>query len=231
VKPHAASSLCVTTCQNFLKRLRSRLAPIKIRFFLCGEYGEERGRPHYHAIIFGYDFPDKVALPKRGDFVEYSSALLDDVWGLGLTHIGSVTFDSANYVANYATKKITGKGADAFYRGRRPEFVLMSRRPGIGFSWINEFRSDVYPSDEVISRGVKTRPPRYYDKICLFKCLQSTADLMERRESKANELEDFVLKSGVVVAVAASRNARRLQVREVVARAKLSLKRRALSDV
>ena len=181
-------SLSVKTCQLFIKKLRFAVGqicsecpslvkdckhgkPVRIRFFLCGEYGElcdlcgngrrncrcfrksfSIGRPHYHAVVFGYDFPDKVYAKKSGEFTLYTSKLLSCTWGNGNAWIGNVTMDSASYVASYAVKKIVGKKevVDAHYKGKTPEFVLMSRRPGIGRGWFERFTSDVYPSDEVV---------------------------------------------------------------------------------
>jgi len=45
-----------------------------------------------------------------------------------------------------------------------PEFGIPSRKPGIGKPWFDKFMSDVYPADEVISRGFSQRPPRAYDR-------------------------------------------------------------------
>ena len=53
-------SLDKTHFQKFMKRMREHLSPLKIRFYHCGEYGEKYTRPHYHSLIFGYDFPDGV---------------------------------------------------------------------------------------------------------------------------------------------------------------------------
>ena len=48
------NSLCPEDVTKFLKRLRKRIDPVKIRYFLCGEYGEgSTSRPHYHLILFG----------------------------------------------------------------------------------------------------------------------------------------------------------------------------------
>ncbi|WP_287777544.1 hypothetical protein, partial [Megamonas sp.] len=70
------------------------------------------------------------------------------------------------YVARYVTKKITGDMAEEHYKGREPEYVVMSRRPGIGRGWLEKFVNDVYPHDYVVIRnGIKCKPPRYYDKI------------------------------------------------------------------
>ena len=82
---------------------------------------------------------------------------------MGHCSIGELTFDSAAYVARYCTKLVTGKEREAHYAGRTPEFALMSRRPGIGARWLDEFVHDVYPSDELVVNGRPTKPPRYFD--------------------------------------------------------------------
>lgn len=223
-------SLSVEHCQLFLKRLRSRLGKQRIRFFLCGEYGDKLGRPHYHAILFGWTPPDRVLIKGSGELSLWTSSLLSETWGHGFASFGQVSFDSAAYVANYATKKVVGEKAAQHYRGRRPEFLLMSRRPGIGRPWFDAYGSDVFPSDEVIVRGVQCRPPRYYDNLLAVKDPDLLARLKEKREREGEKLEEMVLASGKVVQVAPSNNARRLAVREVVARAKLALKRRNLES-
>ena len=42
--------------QLFFKRLRKRYPNKVIKYFACGEYGDERNRPHYHVILFNHDF-------------------------------------------------------------------------------------------------------------------------------------------------------------------------------
>lgn len=230
-------SLSKREVQLFLKKLRARIEPTKIRFFLAGEYGEQRQRPHYHAILFGYGFPDKVRIPSSSEHPLYESELLSSTWGCGLASFGSVSFDSACYVANYALKKITTNAEEEAKRlaGRAPEFILMSRRPGIGRLWLDQFMGDVYPSDEVIVNGKQARPPRYYDKVVSQKALMefppaNWSDLVEglrvKRETAAEQLEEMVLASREVVKVAPTRNARRLLVRKHVAEAKAQLKSR-----
>lgn len=162
--------------QLFFKKLRKSLEPKKVRFFLCGEYGDLNLRPHYHIILFGHAFLNDRKLFKRNKHGHhlYTSPSLEQLWPYGLSSLGEVTFNSAAYVARYAMKKITGKGAEAHYLREhplhhficrtRPEFLLMSRRPGIGAPWLGKFKSDVYPSDEVIVNGVPSKPPRFYDQ-------------------------------------------------------------------
>lgn len=224
-------SLVKEDCQLFMKRLRERIAPQRVKFFLGGEYGDKLSRPHYHCILFGYDFPDKVVVSRSKGYPLYSSALLDDVWGKGFSWIGSVTFDSAMYVASYCVKKVTGKKAFSHYGGRSPEFLLMSRGGrdgnGIGYGWLEKFKADVYPSDEVVVNGRAARPPRYYDQLVSAEDPDLWAPIHERREERASRLEEHVRKSWRRL-VSPSCNRRRLQAREIVARAKLALKTRNL---
>jgi hypothetical protein len=159
-----------------MKRFRKKFSHIPIRFFHCGEYGDENQRPHYHAIIFGFDFPDKQVWKEsfNGDHY-YVSDTLNKLWGKGYCIIGNVTFESAAYVARYIVKKVTGEDAEEHYKcvdpdtgelfNIKPEYITMSRRPGIGKTWFDKFKSDVYPSDFVVLRGKKMRPPKYYDDL------------------------------------------------------------------
>jgi hypothetical protein len=205
--------------QDFLKRLRKRHPGHKIRFFACGEYGETTLRPHYHAILFGIDFPDKTLYRKaRGNNAAlYKSGSLDSIWGHGFCSIGSVSFDSAAYVARYTVKKINGDMAESHYQGRIPEFGRMSRRPGIGSKWIEKFTADTYPSDTVISKGFEAKPPRFYDKF-----LQGTQPALLETVKRKRLLESLE------PAQRANATPDRLNVREICTTAKLNLKKRTI---
>lgn len=171
-------SISVKDCQDFMKRLRRQaqyhLGRSDIRMAYCGEYGEKTGRPHYHFLIFNFDFPDKYEWSKRNGFMTYRSPMLERVWPFGNSEIGSVTFESAAYVARYITKKFKGKDAADHYLkydletgeitgSYTPEFFRTSRRPGIAKRWIEKFPRDVYPKDFVTVDGREIRPPKYYD--------------------------------------------------------------------
>lgn len=165
--------------QLFMKRLRRRFSTSKIRFYMCGEYGEDHadhcGRPHYHACLFNCYFPDQLYFKRVGKSVLYTSAILTELWPHGFTLIGAVTFESAAYVARYCMKKVTGKPAEEHYRvvdpdtgevrTRVPEFARMSLRPGIGGGWLLRFLGDVFPAGECVVNGRFTKAPRYYDKL------------------------------------------------------------------
>lgn len=168
-------SLDKSAFPKFMKRLRKEFPHERIRYFHCGEYGELLGRPHYHACLFGFDFPDKVAWTTRQGYPVWRSPVLESLWPFGLSEVGSVTFESAAYVARYILKKVTGSNAEDYYRVcdartgeivcRVPEYVTMSRRPGIGREWLEKYMCEVYPSDAVVVRGRLARPPRAYDVV------------------------------------------------------------------
>lgn len=232
----ALGSLDKRDFQLFMKRLRERVGFFDVslwqwlpRYFHCGEYGERNGRPHYHACLFGFDFPDRVLFKTVRGVRLYTSVLLDEVWGLGQSTIGDVTFESAAYVARYVMKKVTGPKApfeysvvdestgELYLSAVEPEYVTMSRRPGIAHAWYEKFGSEVFPSDEVIVRGHSCRPPRYYSKI--FEAAH--ADLYEdvkrkRRAEFRKHLEDATPE--------------RLAVQETCANARVSLLRRSLGE-
>lgn len=147
----------------------------KIRFFACGEYGDVNGRPHYHAIIFNDDWPDKVfhSTSDSGEKI-YTSEALRRLWGNGVVSTQDVTHKSAAYVARYVTKKIkTGDafGADRYYRlspvdgafhSVAPEFATRSNRPGLGTKFVEQFKGDFYPSGFLVIDGVRQAPPKFY---------------------------------------------------------------------
>lgn len=188
-------SLNVSHFQKFMKRFRKKYFDRTIRFFHCGEYGEKFARPHYHACIFGFDFPDREYLRERNGEKYYRSQILNDLWQLGECIVGDVTFESAAYVARYITKKITGPLAKNFYtdvdfetgeyKERRPEYVTMSRRPGIAKGWIDKYMQSTYDNDRVVIRGKVCRPPKYYDGQFELTDPEELARLKAKRRGKA----------------------------------------------
>lgn len=161
--------------QDFIKRLRSRYAERRIRYFHCGEYGERLGRPHYHAIVFNFDFMDKKFFKSTDAGDIWTSDVLESLWPFGFGTVGAVSFESAAYVARYVLKKVTGeRGAEHYWKVNpvtgelawvEPEYCTMSRRPGIGKGWFDLFSGETYRDDTVVMRGEVMKPPRYYDKL------------------------------------------------------------------
>lgn len=170
-----AGSLDPRAFPLFMKRLRREVAPARVRVFYCGEYGEELGRPHYHACLFGFFPPDAIRCGERGGHAVWRSAALSRLWPYGFHEVGSVTFDSAAYVARYVVKKVRGEAAAEHYTAvdvetgevfcRTPEFARMSRRPGIGAGWFDRFGEELEPEGTVIESGKEVPMPRYYRKL------------------------------------------------------------------
>ena len=169
--------------QKFYKRLRKQLEPQNIspRFLMCGEYGPKGDRPHYHALIFGYDFPDRT-LWQDGKSKLYRSPLLEKLWPFGFSTIGEVNYKTASYVAGYIRKKLKGKAANEINEQglkayelynettgeiikRAPEYAQMSRRPGIGNKFYETYGDQIRNHDNCIIDGSKLRVPKYYDRL------------------------------------------------------------------
>lgn len=160
--------------QLFMKRLRKHYPDKTIRFYMSGEYGEQDGRPHYHAILFNHDFQDKIHYTKTPQgHILYTSPTLEKLWTKGYSTIGEANFETAAYVARYIMKKITGEQAKKYYEitletgeiiNKKQEFNNMSRRPGIGQNWLKKYKKDIYPTGTLIINAHKARPPRYYDQ-------------------------------------------------------------------
>lgn len=186
-------SLLPEDLTKFFKRLRKFLGNKKIRYFACGEYGEKHNRPHYHAIIFGFNFKDRTRTinPHTQTPVGYSPTLAK-LWTFGYSSVGDMTFESAAYVARYCVKKYYGKPADVarHYGDRKPEYVVMSRRPGIASEWFDKYGlTDVYPADNCLSRGKLCKPPRFFDKLLEKVDKELLKYVKDRREEKAKEID------------------------------------------
>ena len=181
--------------QKFMKRLRKRFTGRTIRYYHCGEYGEKLNRPHYHACLFNFDFPDKELFHENEGQFLFVSEILGELWPYGFHTIGDLTFQSAAYCARYVTKKVTGKKAHEHYlrlvesTGElielEPEYSTMSRRPGIGRDFYEEFKNDFFPSDElpVPGVGVLKKVPRYYAELLR----QSDPDLLDSVKASRDE--------------------------------------------
>lgn len=97
----------------------------RLRAFHAGEYSTRNNHPHFHSVIYGADKGTIINGERFHDLVQRS-------WGLGRTNVGSNFTDAAAlYVASYAAKGMTKKGA-AVLEGRAPEGARFPQRPGLG---------------------------------------------------------------------------------------------------
>lgn len=207
-----SGSVSPSDFQKFMKRLRKKFPGRKIRYYHCGEYGEESERPHYHAALFNFDFPDKELIKVSDGNRLYRSPLLESLWPFGISSIGSLTFESAAYVARYITKKVYGEKAEDHYRGRHPEYTTMSK--GIGKDFCHKFMDEIFPDDFVVVRGKKMGVPKYYEQFLDEKELN---DIKRKRKFKAYDHSE-------------NNTAARLYVRDKVNEAKFNLKKRSFEN-
>lgn len=225
--------------QEFMKRLRKKNVPKNpmekktpewakwqqehgIRFYHSAEYGEEKLRPHYHALLFNHDFSDKVYLREEKGNNYYTSQQLSELWPYGHHVIGAATFGSANYIARYVNKKV-GKSTDKVREsGLKPEYSTMSRRPGIGKGWYDKYKTDVYPSDEVISGGQSSKPPRFYDNQLDKDNPELLKSIKKKREKEGNRQKLVIFSDGKKMLINEN-DSFRLPVREKVHEAKIGI--------
>lgn len=150
--------------QNFAKKLRQEISyetSERISYMVTGEYGDKNKRPHWHAIIFNFSPKDKEYKYRTelGEVV-YGSERIARIWGKGLCEFGSVTLESAGYVARYASKKLI-HGRDGTHE-YDPIHKTSSRR-AIGRTWIeNHYQHTFGNGFIVLPNGQKSKIPRYY---------------------------------------------------------------------
>lgn len=180
--------------QDWLKRLRAAIAPLQIRFYAVGEYGDENKRPHYHVFLFG--FPTCRRGRTRQHLRTGQSLwkgccsvceLVGNTWGQGDVDLGTVEIGSAQYVAGYVNKKMTHRDDSRLF-GRHPEFSRQSNRGGIGKMFMFEVASEFlkYESSfnlvsadvpSALTVGGKTQP--------LGRYLRQQLRIMVGRDAKA----------------------------------------------
>ena len=174
--------------QDFMKRLRGKYCYTKdyskskkgrtisngrqIRYFHCGEYGPENGRPHYHALLFGFQFRDLILYTQQDGYDIYISEELSTLWGQGFATTTDVNFKSASYVAGYVTQKLQDE-ENAKWEGLdletgeiyylQPPYITMSLKPGIGSKWFQKYSKDCFPKDYITVDGSKLAVPSYYN--------------------------------------------------------------------
>lgn len=203
----------------FLKRLRKHWSTHfqhqNIRFFYCGEYGgaphplykdrttgemiySEGFRPHYHVIFFNLPIPiGLMELDKeksKSGMQQFKCKLIEDIWGKGRVRISEVNWQTCAYTARYITKKVTGEPAAAHYglMGQTPEFVRMSRMPGIARDYYEIHKDEIYNLDEIVmkltgEKSLSIKPPKYYDKLYDIEYPDDMQRIKEIRKTNAEE--------------------------------------------
>lgn len=145
---------------DFMKRLRDRFKRLDdraVRFYMCGEYGSKSMRPHYHAILLNCGFDDMRYWSKTdsGEAI-FRSSLLEDLWQFGQSSIGEVTPQSCAYVARYVQKKADIDKSVYEALNIPPEYVRMSRRPGIGIPFLEKHYDQIKEAGKMYLPGGQT---------------------------------------------------------------------------
>lgn len=183
--------------QKFWKRLRQFVErdigeKSRLRYFACGEYGSTTLRPHYHAILYGFPWVDlqSWSMSKSG-FPLFRSPLLESIWKNGIVTVSPVSWNTCAYTARYVLKKADKSIDQSFYdiNGLTPEYVTMSRRPGIGKEYFDLHKDQIYKFDEIILKlddgGKIIKPPKYYDSLFEAEDPSAYEEIKERRQEKA----------------------------------------------
>lgn len=143
--------------QNFFKRLRKNSSGRKIKYFACGDYGGDTGRPHYHAIIFGFSNSkeDREIIKASWAYCQWEN--------LGKGTFGTVNQKSIRYVVSYIERVIKGKWeVEAYGECERP-FNIVSQ--GMGKDYAIQNKETLEENNYVSIQGKKKSVPRYYRKI------------------------------------------------------------------
>lgn len=110
--------------QLFMKRVRKLYSDSlgTIRYFLVSEFGDNYGRPHYHLLLF----------TEHRCSQEFILRVLHKCWRGGYILDAQYLKSSGGirYLTNYISKQFCDVRT----------FTLMSRRPGIGYRYIERFR-------------------------------------------------------------------------------------------
>lgn len=177
---HGYPTIDIDDVQKFFKSWREYIYPEKIRYFVGCEYTPQNHLPHYHCAVFGASIWDdrifKNHVARDGGY-----SVDCKFWDKGFVHVGNLEPGSANYVAGYALKKVSGSRNRDFYKnlGITPPRALMSRRPGIGLEFVEKYKDVMLRLGSTTVDGTVVSLPRYYiDKIGY----RDTSDYIEMRD-------------------------------------------------
>lgn len=150
--------------QLWFKRMRKHHVTNlgRIRYFIVSEFGENTGRPHYHAILFT-DVKCSLA---------YMTKAINETWHKG--YINDVQYLKGNgglkYVCNYITKAL-----DCY-----KTFSLMSRRPGLGISYVD--KNSYYHRGAATPIDVSDDGTRRLLAACMYHPMKKRIDFFVKRK-------------------------------------------------
>lgn len=128
----AAQVLTYKHARNWIKNLR-RLG-YRFRFLICGEFGAEKGRAHWHALLFWEDKVPPHVLQFRATDKSF--------WPYGLYWWDDFNEASARYVCKYVLK----------YGEESQGFMSWSKKPPIGAEYFRQL-AEQYVDDGIIPQN------------------------------------------------------------------------------
>lgn len=135
----------------FLQRMRDHYG--KVRYFACGEYGGQTHRPHYHMLLFGYDFSGGPYVAQKTE-TRYTNLEVEKLWEHGEIDICRLTPETCFYTAGYCLKK----------SGQKDTFSMQSRYPPIGKRWVEEHWDSMRRLGHVTINGQINPIPKVYHR-------------------------------------------------------------------
>ena len=165
--------------QKFMKKLRKKLKQ-KVRYMVSHEYGGRTGRPHHHAIIFGWNPSNQKFLQEApsGEPL-FTSEEVDKLWTNGFHSIGTANEKTAYYIASYSLKSTSHIVTDPDTGERRKVTDSMdcSKRPAIGHDYF------MLNANQLVNSN--TQLPRYY-KTLLERKFPNLLEVYENQAMLAN---------------------------------------------
>lgn len=206
--------------KRFRENMRERFSHTGIRTIYCGEYGELRGRPHYHMILF--NCPDLFNYFKffrrDGSFTYYSCDFITDSWSdkksglpLGDCAISEASYDTCAYTARYILKKQLGNSRKEYdrifaepvevnddiepllFHQRTQPFFGCSNRPGIAAPYFATHSKEIYNQDAIFIKkkdSIYRAKPPRY-----FDKLYDLEDSEDLERVKQNRINSAVAKT------------------------------------
>lgn len=134
--------------QKFMKRWRKR-TKVPVRFISSLEFGTQKGRPHWHAIMW---MENPCGSMSRSELMHSSfKALLTEVWRNGHVQLDQVRRAQIAYVAKYITKKISLP--DGTWLSTP---FLFSNRPGIAHFKLKQMAETLYTAQKTVKSLPRT---------------------------------------------------------------------------
>lgn len=188
--------------QLFWKRLRKHLNKKRIRYYAVGEYGDKSNRPHYHACIFGHAFTHQRTILRTEPYLLWTHGDLELAWGYGHVSVGALTTQTASYTASYVLKQQARGKRYCRIEEETGELValvqpraFMSRKPGIGHGWYEQFKRNTYDNDHIVINASIGKPPKYYDNKLRQEDEQKYERIKTKRREHATAMNDDELRA------------------------------------